>query len=82
MISIERIVVTLRNYFWVHREDPQQPGVGVVITILGGSAIVTLLSLGNVFAFKEFWPFLAAQVWLLGVACYAFAQLLLAPGRD
>ncbi len=81
IIAIQRIVVTIRAYVRIPREDPQSPGIMVATIILGGTVLVVLLSLGNVFALKEFWPFLAAQVWLFGMACYSFARLLFSPGR-
>jgi hypothetical protein len=82
IIAIQRIVVTIRDFGRIPREDPQRPGIMVPITMLGVSILVVLLSLGNVFALMEFWPFLAAQVWLFGMACYSFARLLFSPGRS
>jgi len=81
VIAIQRIVATIRKYVSIPREDPQRVGVLVVAMLLGSSGIVVLLSIGNVFALKEFWPFLAAQVWLFAAACYFFTRLLLSPGR-
>ena len=81
VIAIQRIAVTIRNYVRAPREDPERVGIVVVATILGGSGIVVLVSFANVFALKEFWPFLAAQVWLFAAACYFFTRLLLSQGR-
>jgi hypothetical protein len=53
----------------------------VPIILLGATFIVVLLNLGNVFALKEFWPFLVGLVWLFGGACYSFTRLLFSPGR-
>jgi hypothetical protein len=81
VIAIQRIAVTIRNYARIPQEDPERPGIMVPTSLLGVSAIVVLLSLGNVIALKEFWPFLAALVWLFGLACYSFAQLLFSSVR-
>jgi len=81
IIVIPRITVTIRDYVRVPREDSERVSVAVVATILGISVIIVLLSFWNAFALKEFWPFLAAQVWLFAAACYLFARLLLSPDR-
>jgi len=81
VIAIQQLVATIRNYIRIPREDPQRPGVMVPIIVLGLSVPVVFLSFGNVFALKEFWPFLTAQVWLFGVACYSFARLLFSWGH-
>jgi hypothetical protein len=81
-IAIQQIVVTIRNYVRIPREDPQRPGVAVPVIVLGVSVPVVVLSLGNVFALGEFWPFLAAQVWLFGMACYSFTRLLYSWGHE
>ena len=81
-IAIQQVVATIRNYARLPREDPQRPGVEIPIIVLGLTVPVVLLSLGNVLALKEFWPFLAAQVWLFGLACYSFTRLLFSWGHD
>ena len=81
IIAIERSVATIRAYVRIPQEDPQHPGVGAVAIILGVTLLIVLLSVGNVFVLKEFWPFLTAQVWLFAAACYFFTRLLFSPGR-
>jgi hypothetical protein len=81
VIAIQQLVATIRNFIRIPREHPQRPSRMVPIVVIGLSIPIVLLSIGNAFALKEFWPFLAAQVWLFGLACYSFARLLFSWGH-
>jgi len=81
LIAIQRLVVTIRNYARIPKEDPERPGIMVNTILFGVSAIIVSLNLGNVFALKEFSPFFAALVWFFAVTCYSFARLLFSQSR-
>ncbi|MCH7600462.1 MAG: hypothetical protein IH973_11955 [Myxococcales bacterium] len=57
--------------------DPQRTSTPVVALFIGVSLALVLLNLWNALAFRQFWPFLAAQIWLFAVACFTFTLLLL-----
>jgi hypothetical protein len=49
----------------------------VLVLIVGATLALVILNLANALALGEFWPFLAAQIWLFAIACLSFALLLL-----
>ena len=82
IIAIYQNVRGARRALQVSRDDPDLPNVVWIVTIIGLTFVIILLSLANALAMGQFWPFLAALVWLFGLACYAFARLLLVVGRS
>jgi len=82
VVSIWQIASVARAYSSLSRTDPDRPHIAVPITLLGLTAVLVVLNLHNAFVGPaEFWPFLAALVWLLALAWYSFAQLLLVASR-
>jgi hypothetical protein len=82
IIATYQTVLAARRALQVSRDDPELPHVAWIVTVLSLTFVIILLSLANGLAMGQFWPFLAALVWLFGLACYAFARLLLAVGQS
>ena len=82
IISTSQIVLTARRFAQVSRDDPELPNAAWIVIILSLTGAFVLLSVANVVTIREFWPFLAALVWLFGLACYSFTRLLLVAGRS
>ena len=60
--------------------DPENTSTMVIVLVVGAGLSLVILNLGNSLIFSQFWPFLAAQVFLFAAACFTFTLLLL-PGR-
>ena len=71
----------VRRLRTISTDDPEVSGMGLRVFFASGHVVVVLLSLANVVVLEEFWPFLAALIWSLGLGCSAFARLLLFIGR-
>jgi hypothetical protein len=76
------VVLTARRAAQGPRDDPELPNAAWIVLLLGLSGAFVLLSVANAVTMSEFWPFLAALVWLFGLACYSFTRLLLVAGRS
>lgn len=82
MLSTWQIATVARAYSTIARSDPNRPHVAIPVVLLGLTAGLVALNLYNAFVgTPEFWRFLAALVWLLALAWYSFAQLLLVASR-
>lgn len=80
VIATHQVILVLRAIHTV-RDDPQRASRAVIVLMIGVTLIVILLNIGNVLALRQFWPFLAAQIWLFAIACYMFALLLFLQAR-
>ena len=80
VIATYQVVTAARRAARVQRENSELPDVIWIVLLLGATGVFILLSVANVLTIGEFWPFLAALVWLFGLACYSFARLLLVIG--
>ena len=76
LICAYQLVKRFRQHLRIAGDDPQRVGNVALAIIYVGTAIMLLGGLANSVAFAEFWPFLAAQVWLFGIACDSFVRLL------
>ena len=76
------IVLITRRAARVSRDDPELPNAAWIVLLLGLTGAFVLLSLANALTMREFWPFLAALVWLFGLACYVFTRLILVATRS
>ncbi len=82
VLSTWQIASVARAYSSLSRSDPNRPHVAIPVVLLGLTAGLVVLNLYNAFVgTPEFWRFLAALVWLLALAWYSFAQLLLVASR-
>ena len=82
VLSTWQVVSVARAYSGLSRSDPDRPHVAIPVVLLGVTFGLVVLNLYNAFiGTPEFWRFLAALVWLLAVAWYSFAQLLLVASR-
>lgn len=75
------IVIVARRLAQIPRGDAERPSTASRVFWLGGTGVFVALSLLNAFTLGDFWPFLASQVWLFGLACMSFSRLLLVLGR-
>lgn len=81
VISTYEIVQTIRRAARASRDDPELSNAAWIVLLLGPTGAFVLLSVANALTMREFWPFLAALVWLFGLACYSFTRLLLVARR-
>ncbi len=82
IIATYVVVLTARRAAQGPRDDPERPNAAWIVLLLGLSGAFVLLSVANAVTMSEFWPFLAALVWLFALACYSFTRLLLVAGRS
>jgi hypothetical protein len=82
IIATYEIVLNARGTARVSRDDPERPPAASIVVSLGLTGAFALLSIANAVTMSEFWPFLAALVWLFALACYSFTRLLLVAGRS
>ncbi len=82
LIAIYNTVVAARRAARVSRDDPERPNAAWIVVILALTGGFALLTFANAVTMSEFWPFLAAMVWLFALACYSFTRLLLVGGRS
>ena len=82
ILAVFEIVLNARRAARGSRDDPELPHRAWLVSLLSLSGVFVLLSVANVLTMREFWPFLAALVWLFALACYSFARLLLTIGRS
>jgi hypothetical protein len=77
-----QIVLTAKLAARASRDGPELPNAAWIVLLLGLTGAFALLSITNAVTMGEFWPFLAALVWLFALACYSFTRLLLVAGRS
>ena len=83
VLAAWQIVSVARAYSALSPSDPHRPHVAIPIVLLGLTTLLVGLNLYNALVGgAEFWRFLAALVWLLALAWYSFARLLLVASRD
>jgi hypothetical protein len=80
IICIYQMVLGLRRRAQVSRDDPDIPNGAWLVLLFGLAGVFVLLNVANVLTIGAFWPFLAALVYLFGLACYTFTRLLLVAG--
>ena len=81
LLIVYQSIVLVRRLRSSLPDDPEVSGIRLRVFFSSGHVIVVLLNLANLVVLEEFWPFLAALVWLFGLGCSAFARLLLFMGR-
>ena len=77
-------VITAHQILWgartryAGREDLQLSTTTLTNYLLNsGTAFFVILNVWNASMSGQFWPFMAAQIWTFGAACWVFAALLI-----
>ncbi len=81
IIAVFQIALQAHRSARADPDDPELPHRAWRMTLLGLTGAMALLSVANAVFIREFWPFMAALVWLFGLSGYTFVRLLFIVGR-